>query len=318
MTSVIIKKNMFSVLFEEAEVEQAKSEQAKSEQAKSEQAKSEQAKSEQTQVRGFFKGRNVVPLKKEVKVTVKSEKSQSANTPKSDTTKFVVATTYLDHLHSNRKASTSASTSDNKYTKACTRCLLQQNGQYGVCTKVNCSFAHSLDELKDRICRFDTRCKNNTCSYKHSNETRVQWCSRTKTCLPALPEFETTPRSVAKQPVEYAQFSEPVESTQFSEPVESTQFSEPVEYAQFSEPVESTQFSEPVESAQFSEPVFIKPNESSVFTEPGAFIEPVKYHQLSNNQPPEHVITVPSKELAEIAVKCLISQHIYNFRILIG
>ena len=276
MTSVIIKKNMFSVLFEEAEVEQAKS---------------EQAKSEQTQVRGFFKGRNVVPLKKEVKVTVKSEKSQSANTPKSDTTKFVVATTYLDHLHSNRKASTSASTSDNKYTKACTRCLLQQNGQYGVCTKVNCSFAHSLDELKDRICRFDTRCKNNTCSYKHSNETRVQWCSRTKTCLPALPEFETTPRSVAKQPVEYAQFSEPVESTQFSEPVE---------------------------SAQFSEPVFIKPNESSVFTEPGAFIEPVKYHQLSNNQPPEHVITVPSKELAEIAVKCLISQHIYNFRILIG
>ena len=268
MTSVIIKKNIFSVLFEEAEVEQAKS---------------EQAKSEQTQVRGFFKGRNVVPLKKEVKVTVKSEKSksQSANTPKSDTTKFVVATTYLDHLHSNRKASTSASTSantsastsDNKYTKACTRCLLQQNGQYGVCTKVNCSFAHSLDELKDRICRFDTRCKNDTCSYKHSNETRVQWSSRTKTCLPALPEFETTPRSVAKQPVE---------------------------------------------SAQFSEPVFIKPDESSVFTEPGAFIEPVKYHQLSNNQAPEHVITVPSKELAEIAVKCLISQHIYNFRILIG
>jgi hypothetical protein len=300
MTSVIIKKNIFSVLFEEAEVEQAKSEQAKS----------EQAKSEQTQVRGFFKGRNVVPLKKEVKVTVKSEKSksQSANTPKSDTTKFVVATTYLDHLHSNRKASTSASTSantsastsDNKYTKACTRCLLQQNGQYGVCTKVNCSFAHSLDELKDRICRFDTRCKNDTCSYKHSNETRVQWSSRTKTCLPALPEFETTPRSVAKQPVESAQFSEPVES------------------AQFSEPVESAQFSEPVESAQFSEPVFIKPDESSVFTEPGAFIEPVKYHQLSNNQAPEHVITVPSKELAEIAVKCLISQHIYNFRILIG
>ena len=87
-------------------------------------------------------------------------------------------------------------------TRACknvTNC--QENGEYGVCYRDTCSFAHSLEELNDPMCGFDTTCRfrhgrprrggtvdsEGKCMFRHSDETREGWLKRTGRKLPSLP-----------------------------------------------------------------------------------------------------------------------------------
>ena len=73
-----------------------------------------------------------------------------------------------------------------KFTKPCNS-VLSDSGVYGVCYRKDCSFAHSLEELKYPICRFDVTCYNKNCNFKHSDETDHQWMERTGYICPNLP-----------------------------------------------------------------------------------------------------------------------------------
>lgn len=44
------------------------------------------------------------------------------------------------------------------------------------CTKRDCAFAHSKDELSPKICMYDSRCKNDECLFKHSNQSMDEYC----------------------------------------------------------------------------------------------------------------------------------------------
>lgn len=93
-------------------------------------------------------------------------------------------------------------------TRACYNVERGADGKFGVCTKPKCDFAHSLDELQDRMCTFDSKCRrrfgtklrdgsfdeSNICQYRHSDESREQYYERTGEPLPDLP----VQRSVAQ------------------------------------------------------------------------------------------------------------------------
>lgn len=87
-------------------------------------------------------------------------------------------------------------------TRACKNVLKrQESGEYGVCYRNVCTFAHSLDELKDPMCGFDASCRfrygrtqrdrtvdsKGTCMFRHRDETREDWLKRTNRNLPDLP-----------------------------------------------------------------------------------------------------------------------------------
>jgi hypothetical protein len=72
-------------------------------------------------------------------------------------------------------------------TKPCNNFL-----KYGECNRKVCTFAHSLEELKDPVCIFDDTCLNGyNCRYKHSTESQEQYYTR---CKIKLPDF--TPSSL--------------------------------------------------------------------------------------------------------------------------
>ena len=70
------------------------------------------------------------------------------------------------------------------------------DGNFGICTRKICTFAHSLHEWQPPICSFDKNCNgikgklNNygrSCKFKHSFETIDEWYSRADVLHPHLP-----------------------------------------------------------------------------------------------------------------------------------
>lgn len=53
-------------------------------------------------------------------------------------------------------------------------CQNLQNCKFGS----RCSFAHSYEQLEPKQCRWDMRCSNQACTFKHSNETNEEWYKR--------------------------------------------------------------------------------------------------------------------------------------------
>jgi len=91
-------------------------------------------------------------------------------------------------------------------TKVCIHIARQTNGEYGVCYRETCSFAHSEQELQDPPCAYGTRCvprRNNVCQFRHPNETREEYYARTgktKPDVPATSEKTRRPRPYNKAP----------------------------------------------------------------------------------------------------------------------
>ena len=46
------------------------------------------------------------------------------------------------------------------------------------CTKQNCGYAHSLEELRDPMCAFDNDCNKQGCTFKHPKETTEEYRTR--------------------------------------------------------------------------------------------------------------------------------------------
>jgi hypothetical protein len=77
-----------------------------------------------------------------------------------------------------------------KCTKPCSYVLNKtEQGEYGVCTREVCTFAHSLEEFVLPQCLFGANCwyKENTCAFKHPNESDMEYYERTGTEQPDLP-----------------------------------------------------------------------------------------------------------------------------------
>lgn len=91
-----------------------------------------------------------------------------------------------------------------KSTKACRHVTVPKSktGKYGVCYREVCTFAHSLEEYQDPVCQFGSGCrhingridrwtgfidKKRKCGFKHPNEDRESYFSRTGKEMPDLP-----------------------------------------------------------------------------------------------------------------------------------
>lgn len=76
------------------------------------------------------------------------------------------------------------------YTRACRLVTegIDENGNFGVCYRATCTFAHSLEEFQPPICKFGSTCRflklskdsdpKNVCKFKHSSETLKKWIKR--------------------------------------------------------------------------------------------------------------------------------------------
>ena len=145
----------------------------------------------------------VVKVKKDSKVTEETKVSQDPKTARD-----ARASKALQRITSERKTRTktpfqdsgktrvqSKEYSENKgllCTKACHFCKKNEAGEWGVCSREKCTFAHSLSELQLSQCSFGDNCKrkngSNSCQFKHPDETNDKYYSRTGIEKPDLPE----------------------------------------------------------------------------------------------------------------------------------
>lgn len=107
------------------------------------------------------------------------------------------------------------------FTKACY--YVEKDGtpgEYGVCNKKGCTFAHTLQELRVPKCRYSDTCKHGkNCYYIHTNETIQQYYKRIGKSVPNLPNktsllqgtipAKTDPSLSAQSPIPSLQFSSP-------------------------------------------------------------------------------------------------------------
>lgn len=112
------------------------------------------------------------------------------------------ATTKRDHL---------------KCTAACRNVTKRKDdGSYGTCYRMECSYAHSLSSFRYPKCAFDPNCRHmngrrdrvtgswdasHRCQYKHDCETVAQFYERTSKASPDLPETDELSRVIPKPKV---------------------------------------------------------------------------------------------------------------------
>ena len=386
MVTGINQKNMFSVLDEQQETQKTQVVEQKTqvvEQKTQVVEQKTQVVEQKTHVRSTFKGREATPLVRKAiqktpnNVESRGVKEQTHNNLQS--TKFVVATRYLERGNAyNTNASTTRPPPRPDYdpanytcTKACTRALLQENGKYGVCTRTSCTFAHSLDELRTTICRFDASCKtingtyrsdwtidtSKVCRYQHSNETKTAWSRRTGQPIPALPQTKICQPDAEAQTLVHTHIKQlhklkqqqnliqQIHMHSYVAPTEEIALTEEIAPQSLTEEIAAPQsqteeiapqrpteeivelvdnamvYTEAVAHQRLNEHVVYEPRESynHVFPSQNFEYSPRRNRSLSpvrHNY--EHVITVPTKELAEVVVKSMFDREIYNFRIILG
>ena len=373
MVTGINQKNMFSVLDEQQETQKTQVVEQKTQVVE----QKTQVVEQKTHVRSTFKGREATPLVRKAiqktpnNVESRDVKEQTHNNLQS--TKFVVATRYLERGNAyNTNASTTRPPPRPDYdpanytcTKACTRALLQENGKYGVCTRTSCTFAHSLDELRTTICRFDASCKtinctyrsdwtidtSKVCRYQHSNETKTAWSRRTGQPIPALPqtkicqpdaEAQTLVHTHIKHLHKLKQQQNLIQQIHTHSYVAPTEEIAPQRLTEEIAPTEEIALTEEIAPQRLTEEIAPqRPTEEIAPQRPTEEIAPQRLNDQSYNHvfpsqnfeysssrrnrslSPvrhnyEHVITVPTKELAEVVVQSMFDREIYNFRIILA
>lgn len=73
-----------------------------------------------------------------------------------------------------------------KNTKACLN-ISAMGGEFGVCRRKECSFAHFLEELNIVNCFNNNNCQYYKCRFIHPDETIQQYYTRTGFTVPNLP-----------------------------------------------------------------------------------------------------------------------------------
>jgi len=196
-----------------------------------------------------------------------------------------------------------------KCTKACNFVLKNPiTGKYGTCYRSICTFAHSLEELNDPMCEFNRMCrykhgrynKNGEfdvtlkCTFRHISETREEWLERTEKTLPDLPKTLSKPVEEKVLGSGYAKKTSP-----FTPP---KRVALDIPSAPIKPPAEKVAKKESTEK--------VRKNLSKEYNE-----KPTKKSLNSNND--LHIIKVPSKELAEIAIKYAFENGVFNIQVII-
>ena len=99
----------------------------------------------------------------------------------------------------------------NYRTKPCRNVTNNKNGVGpGICYRKKCTFAHSIEEWRISVCRYDYNCryfygkynslgyiiKGSVCRFKHTCETVDEWLKRTNQQKPNLPLHKVTTTAV--------------------------------------------------------------------------------------------------------------------------
>lgn len=123
--------------------------------------------------------------------------------------------------HPDQELSTQEKAEKLAFTKACYYVEKEGSpGDYGVCSKKGCTFAHTLQELRIPKCRFSENCKHGkSCYYMHTGETIQHYFRRIGKPVPNLPSGKVV---TAESPIPSMQFfgskNNDLQANQFSSP----------------------------------------------------------------------------------------------------
>jgi hypothetical protein len=56
--------------------------------------------------------------------------------------------------------------------------------KFGKCNKKTCLYAHTIEKLTPRLCKYDHNCRISKCMFIHSKETKSDYCSRLEIVIP--------------------------------------------------------------------------------------------------------------------------------------
>lgn len=242
-------------------------------------------------------------------------------------------------------------------TRACknvTNC--QENGEYGVCYRDTCSFAHSLEELNDPMCGFDTTCRfrhgrprrggtvdsEGKCMFRHSDETREGWLKRTGRKLPSLPSTSKKTRDpVARKENTHKEkrMTQPVQEKKAlgSGYAAKTNLATPVTKITLTTPstprkiVWGKQVPQKVPETPVSIPLTPKRLEISSDSSSDSESDSRHYRKRSyrrrkrshspktrrDNKSDTQIIRVPTQELAKMAIQAAFDRGVYNIKVLV-
>ena len=244
--------------------------------------------------------------------------------------------------------------------------------KFGVCTRIVCTFAHSIAELQPPICCFDGNCRfihgkidretkkkipNSKCRFRHSNESVEEWIVRSVAKRDPLPETNehsrkpresndsvkptgTKPAGTKHMPantvVHQIKLYEPksVKTIKVVEAVE-----KPVEVRKSrwdqkpSTSPEQKQVQVPIldkKPSNFKSRRHYSSSDDSSSSESESESESESDYKRKRRSPPakikdkttknisnEQVIRVPTKELAEVAIKAAFDRGHYNIRVVV-
>jgi hypothetical protein len=188
--------------------------------------------------------------------------------------------------------------------------------KFGICYREVCSFAHCLDELNDPMCGFDSTCRfrwgktqcdgsidaDTKCMFRHSDETRDDWTKRTHRILPDLPKTAKNTRNITQK-------TTPTKTVTPSTPIK-TVGSKPVPIPDAPRKSYDYQLGdEQVAIFPVMEKLSLRLNRNRN-----------RSRSRSRSRSPTirlRVITVPTKELAEIAIKEAFNRGVYNIRVVV-
>jgi hypothetical protein len=302
-----------------------------------------------------FNGREVVPYTKiyadeyPVLSTLTDKtgpKQRKKKNDKKTSTTFFVGTSYSDTKILNHKQNfKTQGPRSQAFTKmedkqiiskslTCTRACKNVKRDYvtkkfGICYRETCSFAHCLDELNDPMCGFDSTCRfrwgkplhdgsidtETKCIFRHSDETREDWSKRTMRIIPDLPvTAEKTRKITQKKNLP----STPVKTVDVpSTPVKTVDVpSTPVLIPEAPRKFKDYKWGE---TQLVISPIIM--DNSSVFRYSRSRNRSRSRSRSRNrSRSPtilRRMITVPTKELAEIAIKEAFNRGVYNIHVVV-
>ena len=248
-------------------------------------------------------------------------------------------------------------------TKACKAVtdFSTNEGEFGVCYRENCTFAHSLEELQAPACQFDNNCRfkngrydnktweyipNTECKFRHTSETVPEWMKRAHISPPKLPEtnklsrkpivksvvkpvvkpvVKSVVKSVVKPEIRTKVEQQPKISRwdqKLGSSEQAKSDSEKSESSSDSEKSESSSDSEKSESSSESESESSSESESESESESPPIRRTVSRKRSTTpktfNTSVMNIIRVPTKELAEMAIKAAFDKGVFNIQIIIG
>ena len=199
-------------------------------------------------------------------------------------------------------------------TKACRNIQRDsQTGKFGVCERKYCTFAHSMDELQPARCSFDLSCRfrngriidwntrtiapGSKCKFRHSDETVDQYYARSGMTRPDLPPTSEHTRKIPEQPKEQPK-QEPKEQPKEQPKQEPKE--QKVSRRAYDSDSDSSDSSESEEEKRLR-------------------MKKERKARKSRKSPKNdiQVIRVPTKELAEIALKMAFDRGQFNVQVLI-